>query len=74
MLFDVVVAVAAVAAEALAAAAAALAAAAEVAAAIVWFRVIIFVCSCYENSKHIIIFLFLLDSNYYIFMRSNNYI
>ena len=68
MLFDIVVA--AEVAEVVAAALAAVA----LAAAIVWFRVIIFVCSCYENSKHIIIFLFLLDSNYYIFMRSNNYI
>jgi hypothetical protein len=66
MLFEVAVAAVAAALVAVALAAAA--------AAIVWFCVIIFVCSCYENSKNIINFLFLLDSNYYIFMRSNNYI
>jgi hypothetical protein len=66
MLFDVAVAAALVSAL-VAALVAAL-------AAIVWLRVIIFVCSYYIRKKVLNQFFFSARSNYYIFMQSNNYI
>jgi hypothetical protein len=73
--FDVAVAVAVAAlATAALAVAVALATAATAALAIVWLRVIIFVCSYYIRTRCLINFSFVIRNNYYIFMQSHNYI